>query len=70
MQGHADVFEMTPPHLLQGGKGYFFGGSAERHLDVSPEIRERMVRWCRSQLEQRHDAAFVDRFCAAFPSYL
>ena len=45
MQEHQDNFEMHPPHLLQTDAEMFVSGSADRHKDVSPDVRARIARW-------------------------
>jgi hypothetical protein len=50
MQEHDEAFEMHPPHVLQSGASLFVSGSAERHLDVLPEARQRVVAWAAREL--------------------
>ncbi len=45
MQQHQGNFEMHPPHLLQTNAELFVSGTAERHQDVSQEIRHRILAW-------------------------
>jgi hypothetical protein len=52
MQEHADAFEMNPPHLLQTNAELFVSGTADRHLDVPDEMRQRIVRWCATELAE------------------
>jgi len=47
MQRHQDAFEMMPPHVLQTRAQLFVRGTADRHLDVPEETRERVLAWCR-----------------------
>ncbi len=44
MQKHQDNFEMHPPHILQTNAELFVSGTADRHGDVSDEVRQR-IRW-------------------------
>jgi Sulfotransferase domain len=50
MQEHKDAFEMNPPHLLQTDAELFVRGSADRHKDVAPDVRQRLLSWCASEL--------------------
>ncbi|MDH4131711.1 MAG: sulfotransferase domain-containing protein, partial [Gemmatimonadota bacterium] len=53
MQRHQDMFEMHPPHLLQANAELFVRGTADRHLDIPEEHRQRILGWCGRQLEGR-----------------
>ena len=50
MRDNADYFEMTPPHVLQGSKGLFVGGRADRREDIPADVAERIAAWCMSRL--------------------
>lgn len=50
MQEHQDVFEMHPPHILQTNAALFVRGSADRHQDVPPATRARLLAWARDGL--------------------
>ncbi|CAN5896863.1 hypothetical protein BH23GEM9_BH23GEM9_31610 [soil metagenome] len=50
MQRHADLFEMNPPHLLQTDAELFVRGTADRHGDVPPEVKDRILEWCATRL--------------------
>jgi len=45
MQEHQDNFEMHPPHILQTSAAMFVSGQADRHKDVPPETRARILSW-------------------------
>jgi hypothetical protein len=60
MKSHQHVFEMYPPHLLAVDSVYFAKGTADRHRDVSSEVRDRVMRWCRAELAR--DGSALDRF--------
>ena len=45
MQLHQNLFEMQPPHVLQTNARLFVRGTADRHLDVPKDMRERILRW-------------------------
>jgi len=51
MQEHQGTFEMHPPHILQSRAALFVSGSAERHKDVPPDVRDRVMAWAASELE-------------------
>jgi hypothetical protein len=54
MRDHEDVFEMAPPTMYSVAGGRFMaGGKAARHDDVTPEIRDRILRFCRERLTGR-----------------
>jgi hypothetical protein len=50
MQRYQDMFEMHPPHLLQANAELFVRGTADRHLDVPEQDRERILAWCDREL--------------------
>jgi hypothetical protein len=43
MQEHKNNFEMQPPHVMQTNADLFVRGTADRHKDVAPEVRKRLV---------------------------
>jgi hypothetical protein len=51
MQEHKNNFEMQPPHLMQTNADLFVRGTADRHKDVAPEVRERLGAWAVQQLD-------------------
>ncbi len=51
MQEHQEAFEMHPPHLLQTNAELFVRGSADRHLDVPADVRQRVGAWVRKEME-------------------
>jgi hypothetical protein len=50
MQEHQDAFEMHPPHILQTNAELFVRGSADRHLDVPADARERIRAWAAAEM--------------------
>lgn len=50
MQEHQDNFEMHPPHILQTNAALFVAGTADRHKDVPPEVRQRILAWSGAEL--------------------
>jgi sulfotransferase family protein len=51
MQEHEAFFEMAPPTMFSVTGGHFIGGGkASRHEDVAPDIRRRIVAYCREAL--------------------
>jgi len=50
MQEHQDNFEMHPPHILQTNAALFVAGTADRHKDVPPEVRQRILAWSGREL--------------------
>ncbi len=52
MQQHQDNFEMHPPHILQTNAALFVRGSADRHLDVPADARERIRAWAAAEMSQ------------------
>jgi hypothetical protein len=51
MQEHKSNFEMQPPHVMQTNADLFVRGTADRHKDVAPEVRERLVIWAVKHLD-------------------
>jgi aryl sulfotransferase len=51
MQEHAEAFEMHPPHLLAADARLFRKGTAERHLDVPADLRQRVGAWAAAAME-------------------
>ena len=51
MQEHQGTFEMLPPHVLQTNAVLFVRGTADRHKDVPPDARQRILSWAREELE-------------------
>jgi len=51
MREHADAFEMHPPHLLATDAELFVKGTADRHVDVPADARERIAAWCATEME-------------------
>lgn len=51
MQEHQEAFEMHPPHLLATSAELFVRGSADRHLDVPPDVRKRVGEWVAKEME-------------------
>lgn len=52
MQRHAEAFEMHPPHLSAPDPEGIRQGTVHRHLDVPPEMRERLADWCLGAMRQ------------------
>jgi hypothetical protein len=50
MQQNQGNFEMHPPHILQTNAALFIRGSADRHRDVSEEVRARLRAWVAQEL--------------------
>ncbi len=50
MQRYQDTFEMHPPHILQTNAALFVRGSADRHADVPPDVRQRILAWAAGEL--------------------
>ncbi|MDX2122366.1 MAG: sulfotransferase domain-containing protein [Gemmatimonadota bacterium] len=50
MQEHQDNFEMHPPHILQTNAELFVRGTADRHLDVPEDVRQRILAWSAREL--------------------
>ncbi len=50
MQEHQECFEMHPPHLLQTNAAMFVRGTADRHKDVPPDVRQRILAWAAREL--------------------
>ncbi len=56
MQDHEESFEMAPPTMFSVAGGRFMArGTAARHDDVSPAVRDRILNFCRESLR---DAAY------------
>jgi hypothetical protein len=53
MQQHQDSFEMHPPHIMQTSAELFVSGTADRHKDVDPAVRERVLAWAARDLAGR-----------------
>jgi len=53
MKEHEASFEMSPPTMYSVAGGTFLAkGGEARHADVSPEIRERIVAYCRQAMRE------------------
>jgi hypothetical protein len=51
MTAHEELFEMAPPTMFSVAGGRFLAsGKASRHDDVTPVIRDRVTRYCRTAL--------------------
>jgi hypothetical protein len=51
MKDNEELFEMSPPNMFSVISGHFFAsGKANRHQDVSPAIRQRILEYCRLSL--------------------
>ena len=57
MQAHKGTFEMHPPHLLATDAQLFVRGTADRHRDVSEDVRTRILRWCAGEMADVAHAA-------------
>lgn len=72
MRGHADEFEMHPPHLLQSANPFFRDGGKDRARAVPPEIARQILDWCRAACADRGiaiDCLYPDLAAPAnFPS--
>jgi aryl sulfotransferase len=54
MKAHEESFEMAPPTMFSAGQGAFVTrGTTDRHEDVSPDVRGRILDYCRRQLRDR-----------------
>ena len=53
MKGHAEAFEMHPPHLFSTESRFFVRGTADRHADVPVAVRERILTWCADGVDGR-----------------
>jgi hypothetical protein len=51
MQTHQANFEMQPPHILQTNAALFVRGSRDRHKDVAPDVKRRILAWAAKGLE-------------------
>jgi hypothetical protein len=51
MKEHEELFEMAPPTMfsVEGGE-YLKSGTASRHQDVTPDVRGRILEYCRRAL--------------------
>ncbi len=50
MQKHQEAFEMFPPHILQTSGELFVRGTADRHKDVPPDVRRRIMEWAEREM--------------------
>ena len=51
MRDHEEWFDMAPPTMFSVvGGGFMASGKASRHEDVTPEIRRRLLDYCRDAL--------------------
>ncbi len=50
MREHAEAFEAYPPHVIQTRAKLFVSGKPDRHADVPPEVRQRLLTWCKPQM--------------------
>ena len=59
MHAHEEFFEMAPPTMfsVRGGR-FLASGKAARHEDVTPQMRDRILRYCAEALT---DAAYPVR---------
>jgi hypothetical protein len=54
MREHEEWFEMSPPTMFSVAGGRFMkSGRASRHDDVTPDLRRRILEYCRTNLEGR-----------------
>jgi hypothetical protein len=52
MKDHEEVFEMAPPTMFSvAGGQYLKSGTASRHEDVTPAVRNRILEYCRNALK-------------------
>jgi hypothetical protein len=52
MKNHEELFEMAPPTMFSvNGGEYLKSGKASRHEDVTPDIRQQILVYCRYALE-------------------
>lgn len=49
MRDNSDAFEMTPPHVLQGNRGFFVSGKIDRSGRVPSDVQDRIRDWCNRQ---------------------
>ena len=55
MKDHEEFFDMSPPNMFSVAAGQFIAsGSESRHQDVTPEIRRRILEYCRQSLNGRN----------------
>ncbi len=53
MKEHEELFEMSPPNMFSVAAGQFMAtGKETRHQDVTPDIRERILEYCRQSLKE------------------
>jgi len=52
MRTHASSFLMAPPSLLSSAGRFFVKGTADRHEELPDEVRMRVARGCRQELEE------------------
>jgi hypothetical protein len=51
MKENEELFEMAPPNMFSVIGGHFLAsGKTDRHLDVTPAIRQRILDYCRQSL--------------------
>lgn len=50
MRDHQNLFEMLPPNVLQTNAALFIRGTADRHKDVPPETRRRILSWAATEM--------------------
>ena len=50
MKDHEEIFEMTPPTMFSVTGSFLARGAASRHEAVPPEIRNRILDYCRGRL--------------------
>ena len=60
MRDNADRFEMMPPHVLQGHRGFFISGKRDRRDGIPADVRERVGSWCDEQLQSLESCPVVD----------
>lgn len=54
MKEHEDLFEMAPPTMFSVAGGQFLAsGREERHEDVTPAVRQKILDYCRAALKGR-----------------
>jgi aryl sulfotransferase len=50
MKAHEEQFEMVPPNFLASGDTFFKSGSLQRHAEVDPAHKARILAFCREKL--------------------
>src|SRR5262249_55755807 len=51
MKDNEELFEMAPPNMFSVTGGQFLvSGATNRHQDVTPAVRERIVNYCKQTL--------------------